>query len=256
MFFQKIQMSLFLSLFFLSFISVQAQEKSPIKRLETLESRLLILEDYLKSRLNHLQKTIKDQESTIGKLQEENQILQNGVKKHQEQIKRLEEDILALKAMLASITKIDMAAPSEKQESIAEKPSEEQLKKKQYQDEEIAEWAEQFQSPLGSIRMNAVLKAGKSEKPEADSLLIQALEDKDRYIVMLALKSLSNRKSRSAVYPLLSMLEKEISEMSSSFLSALQSITGIQEDFPLQGNKEEKQKAVQKWREKLKKSGF
>lgn len=67
MFFQKIQMSLFLSLFFLSFISVQAQEKSPIKRLETLESRLLILEDYLKSRLNHLQKTIKDQESTIGK---------------------------------------------------------------------------------------------------------------------------------------------------------------------------------------------
>lgn len=56
---------LFLFALFLSFPNVKAQED---KRLKSMESRLFVIEDYLKNRLNLLHKKISSSNNIIKKL--------------------------------------------------------------------------------------------------------------------------------------------------------------------------------------------
>lgn len=255
MFLKKI----FLLFFILNVFSVvYGQEKSPQKKLEALESRILILEDFLKSRLNHLQKNLKDQETIMARQQEENLRMQKELQSYKEKTQRMEEEILNLKAMFSSLTKTEQmpVSPTVEDKKVEDTEGKKSPVPSYYEDKEISLWAEKLQSPISSIRMNAILNLSKSEKQEADLLLVKALEDQDRYIKMLSLKALVKRKSRIAVYPLLSLLEKEKADMASLFLDALQSITKISEPFPLHASETERQTAVQRWKEKLQQAGF
>ncbi len=230
------------------------------KRLQSLEARMISLEDFCQQQFNK----ILIESSGNNSMLEQQKIMSESLEKMQEQLQTAQAEILRLKISLASFQKGGTESSQEtgKNISIDENKIDSTNVSpivRTYQNPDVAKYAKQLQSPESSIRIGAVLQLNKIEDTEksneATQALLSALSDKDVYVKMLAIKSLGKRKNQSTlVIPsLLTIMLDSQKDVRAVAAKAIQEITGSSEVFLYEASLEDRKKAIQVWQKKYKK---
>lgn len=219
--------------------SILAQEEK--ERIRTVEQKIAVIEDYLKSRLEKIQQQLDAQQQQIQKLRRQNVDLQKEVESLQKKLREAEGKLLKLQ--------IEMGFSSPKSEDTDKVAPE--IKDKYPGNPEVGKLAADLESADGNMRMRAVLELSRMEDPDANSALIVALQDRDPYVQMLACKVLAQKNCRAAIPGLCALLESKDVEVRRIACASLKKISGVDSTYNPEDGEEKRAQAIAEWQRKL-----
>ena len=230
-----------------TFITVWGQQQQESKQFEQLQTRILVIEDYLKNRLDKLTQQVNRKHDLLKKLYESNLQLRQEVADMHQRLKVAEAELLRLKIEIAAIKKGESGITPVEERSPQAAVEKRPLTPK-YRDPKMQQLANALKSTETSIRIHSVVSLDRLETPDATSLLIKALADADAYVVLLACKALVKRKALTAVAPLIALLSSDNEKIRRFAHMALQKITGRQLQYY-----DDPQQNIAGWQQNLKK---